>query len=252
MNREFPFLLRDLALVLVSLLTAGCALKLPHDSTKLDATALAALSADDPMTCRYRKERVHGDPNLHSSWEFIREPQRTESYDGATRQGEIWERDTQGRLTLTHVFTDEKVALDYSTGDLKAAGRLPVWASVWSIVDPGLFGKALTLQGKTAKGGLVLETYAGQLAGVDTKIDWLPALKLPARIQKTSPTGTDSLSLEQCWPMAKAPRLPTPESQLNHYRHIDYSDLGDMETDPIVQKIVALSGGHAHGSAEPH
>jgi len=76
---------------------------------------------------------------------------------------------------------------------------------------------------------------------------------LPSSISHPDSSDKQSLRLVNCWPINKATIQPTTDSTLSAYRHIDYSDLGDMETDPLVQKIVALSGGHSHGaSEEPH
>lgn len=37
---------------------------------------------------------------------------------------------------------------------------------------------------------------------------------------------------------------PITKAQLDNFRRLDYTDLGDMEDDPMVQHIEKLLGGH--------
>lgn len=236
-----------LVTVLTSLMAVGCS---GPDNNAPNTAGLVGLSEQTALSCQYR--RVSATENLSSAsdWHFVRQENRTESRDAASQQGEIWEKDAQGRLFLTHLFFSEKAALEYSPGDLKASGRLSAWEAAWSIIDPALLGKELKLINKTTDGGIDEETYQGNWAGAETEIHWLPALKLPSSVKKQDGRGQQSLTLVNCWPIDKATIKPTNESTLSAYRHIDYSDLGDMETDPLVQKIIALSGGHSHGGSE--
>lgn len=237
--------------VLTSLMVVGCS---RPGSDAPNTAGLVGLSEQTALSCQYRRITALANGANSSEWYFVRQENRAESRDAASQQGEIWERDTQGRLFLTHLFFSEKAALEYSPGDLKASGRLPAWEAAWSIIDPALLGKELKLVKKATDGnGLVEEIYRGNLAGNETEIHWLPALKLPSTVKKQDDAGgKQSLTLVNCWPIEKATIQPTTESTLSSYRHIDFSDLGDMETDPLVQKIVALSGGHSHGGSEEH
>jgi hypothetical protein len=237
-----------LVTVLTSLMTIGCS---KSDNDAPNTASFAGLSEDTALSCLYKKTSAIENGSSSSDWHFVREKNRTESRDSASQQGEIWERDSQGRLFLTHVFFAEQAALDYSPGDLNASGRLPAWEAAWSIIDPTLLGKELKLIKKTTDGnGIAEEIYQGKWAGNETEIHWLPGLRLPTYVKKQAADGQQTLTIMNCWPIDKAAIQPTNESTLSAYRHIDYSDLGDMETDPLVQKIVALSGGHSHGGSQ--
>jgi len=243
--------MRSLHIAMTGLLIGGCNLPIMNGMKTQD---LVSLTQSTPISCQYQKSYVTNGKINQGNWYFLRQQNRTESRDEVARQGEIWQRDSGQHLFLTHVFFTEKAALDYTASDLKASGRLPSWDSAWSIIDPSMLEKELRLVDKaTDNSGLVQETYRGKVNGINTEVQWLPGLKLPSSISHPDSSDKQSLRLVNCWPINKATIQPTTDSTLSAYRHIDYSDLGDMETDPLVQKIVALSGGHSHGaSEEPH
>lgn len=113
-----------------------------------------------------------------------------------------------------------------------------------SLVDPKMFGKELTLLSKDNSDGLTVEYYSGTINNVATEVDWLPALKLPARLVKKLPDGTVALTLSECNKGSKFVVKPITKAELDNFRRLDYTDLGDMEDDPMVQHIEKLLGGH--------
>jgi hypothetical protein len=140
------------------------------------------------------------------------------------------------------LFHAERVALEYSPGDLAASSQQAPWEAISSIIDPKQLGKTLKLKGREHRNGLAVEHYAGHYGDTTTALDWMPALQLPARIAKTSKAGVEALVLVQCSPLLSAAVQPISPAALAGYRHLDYSDLGDMESDPLVQRILSLSG----------
>jgi hypothetical protein len=140
------------------------------------------------------------------------------------------------------LFHAERVALEYSPGDLAASNQQASWEAVAAIINPKQLGKTLQLQGREYRNGVVVEHYAGRDGDAATALDWMPSLQLPARIVKTSQAGVEALALVQCLPLLNAAVQPTSPAVLAGYRHLDYSDLGDMESDPLVQRILSLGG----------
>jgi hypothetical protein len=231
--------------LMLALLTACAASK--HDLAPPLAQALKQLASAGPIACTYEKTVTAAGQASQSAWHVWRSADRVETRDDLSRQGEIWQRDAGGRLFFTRLFYPERVALEYAPGDLAATGLTPSWEQVAAaLLDPRQLGTSLRLAGKGQVAGLGVEHYAGTLDGVAAEVDWLPALGLPARVAKTFPERAVSLAIKDCAESPKAQAQPLSSQELDAYRHIDFSDLGDMESDPAVRRILELTGGHSH------
>lgn len=232
---------------LVALL-AGCAGPAPK-SAPPEPPSLAGFDATTAIACRYAKHSTDGKTDRHTTFYLWREAQRVETRDEFSQQGEIWTRDNAGRLFYTRLFYPDRIALDYRPGDLAATGSTVTWEQASTLIDPRGLG---TAQGKQRWAGVDSETYHSATPEATLDLEWLPQLKLPARILKQSPTGTVELRLQDCAALAKAQHPPLAAEELDNLRHIDFSDLGDMESDPAVQRIAELTGGHSHHHHDGH
>lgn len=222
-----------------SFVFSGCA---QQPLASLDQQSLVGLTAQSAVSCRY--EKSHGEGLTDKSrWDFMRLSDRTESRDEKTGQGQIWERDPKGVITMTHLFHQEKVALEYSAGELTATGQLENWGKHWSIINPQQLKEGFTLDKRERLGGVEALDYRTK----NSQIIWLPELQLPALIRTIREEGgEDVVRLVACEPLQRAQVKPMTEAQINAYRRIDFSDLGDMEADPLIRKIEALLGEHSH------
>lgn len=207
---------------------------------------LGALDAGSPLACRFQKQTTDGNTQQNSNWYFWRQAQRTETRDERSNQGEIWTKNNAGQFFYTRLFYNERIALEFVPGDLTATEAAPSWQQLTSLIDPNTLGKDLPLLSKDNSGNTAVEYYSGTVKGVPTEVDWLPALQLPARIVKKLPEGTLSLSLSECAKEAEFAVKPRTKLELDNLRHIDYTDLGDMEDDPKVQYLEQLMGEHHH------
>ena len=208
---------------------------------------LGEIDATTPLACRFEKQTSDGNKLQNSNWYFWRQAQRTETRDERSNQGEIWAQNNGGQFFYTRLFYNERVALEFVPGDLAATETAPSWQQLTSLIDPDTLGKELPLLSKDNSGNTAVEYYSGTVKGVPTEVDWLPVLQLPARVVKKLPEGTVSLSLSECAKEAKFAVKPSTKPELDHLRHLDYTDLGDMEDDPMVHHIEQLMAGHHHG-----
>lgn len=210
-----------------------------------DGRSLMAISSSMPISCKFEKINNQNKLNENSFWYLFRKENRVESRDERTQQGQVWEKDSKGKITMTHLFYKEKVALEYSSGDLAATGKDIDWNKVWSVINPEKLPKDFSLNKSETIKGVRRISYSSPLGTVV----WLPDLLVPAEISVSEEGGySEHLILKSCEPMqvAKLAYGPTTDIELRQYRHLDFSDLGDMETDPQVKKIEALMGGHEH------
>ena len=209
------------------------------------------LDRDSVMVCRFDRESKDEQHHLNAAWYLFRAPDRVESYDELLRQSQIWERDQEGRVFEMRVFHDENLVLEVSNGDLLASGQLPKWSTIRSVVGVEDLKENYRKLGSKKSGIGEIESFEGHPDGVETKLDWLPGLELPVSISKISPKGVDEIRLVGCWRPEQSEVHGTTQQQLLDYRHIDFSDLGDMESDPQVQRISKLLG-HSHEEEAHH
>jgi hypothetical protein len=205
---------------------------------------LARLASTPELACRYEKQMIESNNPQKTNWYFWRQEQRTETRDELSNQGEIWEYKKPGEFFYTRLFYNESVALEFVPGDLATTGTVPSLQQLTSLVDPKMFGKELTLISKGNNDGLPIEYYSGIINNIATEVDWLPALNLPARLVKKLPEGTVALTLSECYKGSKFSVKSITKAQLDEFRRLDYTDLGDMEDDPMVQHIEQLLGSH--------
>jgi hypothetical protein len=209
---------------------------------------LVGLSSSSQLACRYEKQVLEGNKEQKSNWYFWRQEHRTETRDAFSNQGEIWEVIKPGEIYYTRLFYNEHVALEWGHGDLMASGSTPVIKQISSIVDPDMLGKELVLQSKAESNGMFIESYRGTLNKIATEVDWLPTLKLPARLKKMLPEGTVTLTLTACGKQSQFSAKPITKAEFDDFRRLDFTDLGDMEDDPMVQHVEQLMGGRNHNS----
>lgn len=212
----------------------GTDLNLP-DSVK-------GLVSNQTLACRFEKRVTNAENPKASDWYFWRQDQRTESKDDLSNQGEIWERNAKGQLFYTRIFFTEQVALEFTPGDLAATGTTSSWPTLYSLVNPANLGKELALTSKEQVNGLAVEHYQGVLNGIATEVAWLPKLLLPARISRKEAQGLFALTLSDCGDPSRFAVKPMDQTRLNQLRRLDYTDLGDMESDPLVHHLEELMG----------
>ncbi len=226
---------------------AACATPASQEKTFILPQSLATLSANAPLACQFQKSLDDGKATKTTQWYFWRSPDRTENRDELTNQGEIWSKDAAGRFFYARLFYNEKVVLEFAPGDLAALGTNVKWDELYSLIDTKKLGHEWPLTGTENVSGSTLEHYAGQLkSGNAITVDWLPQLKLAAGITKKQPEGLTKLSLSSCGAATSVAVKPITEAQLNDFRHIDFTDLGDMESDPMVQHLEKIMGTHEH------
>lgn len=91
-----------------------------------------------------------------------------------------------------------------------------------------------------------LWNLTGTVNNIATEVDWLPAFQLSARLVKQLPDGTVTLTLSTCDKRSQFPVKPITKAELDSFRHLDYTDLGNMEDGPTVNQIEKMLDRHHH------
>lgn len=142
------------------------------------------------------------------------------------------------QVALEQWFHEHRAVLESTSGDLHAAGVERKWNALAEIIDVELLQK---LDGKGTKtvAGYKAERFRGKVGEISWEVWWIPELRLPGKIVQTKGKTRTETSLK----VAEQGSLP---QSANDFRRIDYADLGDLESDPLVQAILRDSHGHGH------
>jgi hypothetical protein len=224
-----------------------CAVAAAHEQVA-NATSRAAsavsvpvlqLSAEpQPIAARYAVTvTAKAAPARRHVWHFDRQPRRIALMKGAI--DEVWHRDAQGQISFERTFHDEQRAVDYSAGELATLGVQADWTALASFVDPRAL-TALRVVSHTGSGATQRVRLAGTVGGDTLRVEWLPALQLPARLTRTDRGGAvTDIQLVQHAAAALA-GWPMPGERSAAYLRLDAADFGDMDYERVVRLSEAL------------
>jgi hypothetical protein len=222
---------------LALLLVAGCGDGRPVPTLDFSRTPLVA--------AEFRTRTEAADGNAASSqWRLWRGPDRIERENLDTRTGDLWVRDG-ATLFHTRLYHADRRGIEYRSEDLRLLGPTPDWRSLATLLDPRLLQ---TLQEKSSgwRDDYPYRRYTGESGGFEWDITVRTDQMLPVRIERRSADkAVQTIELLQSFAAAAVPWQPTNSIA---YDIIDYADLGDLERDPFVMRILAQeSGRHMQG-----
>ena len=205
-----------------------------------------------PAAARYREQviEMRSGRTRDGSWYFLRDGNLIETQNPEDKIAERWERDGAGRVTHARYFHLDRRIIDSSANELKSRGIEPDWARLGAPYDPRELAWLRKI-GKTQALGQPASVYRGRMGDASVEVVWLDQARLPARVTRTNKAGKSVLTLAELH-RAAPPSWPKLDSQAtDEYQRIDVADLGDMESDPFVARVLRETrggqpGGHAH------
>lgn len=219
----------------------------------LPYTALSWADADtarealtyEPLAAHYRETRTVARKTKESAdWYFVRQDRRVET--ARAGYAEVWRRDERGELTWQRMFHDDRKRIEYTPGQLRTENRLPAWDTLNTVIDAKRLADFKPV-GHAPAFKRPATQYRGTLGDERIEVVWLNREAIPARIVRKTKEGTYTLTLQTlrstpdpAWPQAKP-------AQTDDYQIIDGADLGDMEYDPFVARLLGSNAHDAHG-----
>lgn len=205
--------------------------------------AAAESAALPPLAARYQLQIG----KQRSDWYLIRQAKRIVIYDAANGQAKLWEKNGDGEIEFSRVFAAERRVVEYASGEIKARGPVPDWNALASVIGPrDLAGLHQTGERKVL--GQRATVLSGQAAGAALQVWWLARERLPAMVQHGQGAKAVRLVLRELRQEAPREWNWAEPATLASYAQLDAADLGDMEYDPFVQKVLHQDG-HSHGHA---
>jgi hypothetical protein len=169
-------------------------------------------------------------------WFFSRNDHRVAMLKGTI--DEVWHQDAQGRLSFERVFHIERQVVTYSTGELAALGVQADWAALASLVGARELA-ALKPMSSSGAGATRTLRLQGQHQGAQLRVDWMPALQLPALIERRDKIGFTRIQLMAQAAIAPA-HWPQPGARSADYLRLDAADAGDMGYEAVMRKSEAM------------
>ena len=216
----------------------------------LGGARVAAAPADPtgeaapPLTATFETlNRGHARAAVRERWPLARESGRVAYSFGAAaeRRFDVWVRSAT-ELRLLRVFPEQRTAVEYTQGQLRALGTQRSWQQLSSLLPAHPAQLGLRALGASTFQQRKTQRYDGELNGERVLVHWLESEQLPARLVVTNARGARTITLHK---LVLGRAALAPEAEAKRYRRIDAADLGDLEHDPFVKR---------HGSllAAPH
>jgi hypothetical protein len=206
---------------------------------------------DKPLAARYETVGVDraGRITRKSDWYLVRTTSRIET--AGEGRAEVWERSERGDLSMRRVFRDDQFILEYHTGDLRAMDIKPDWRVLGNVLDPDALPRS-SRTGLKKVLGRTAQVYKSGAERDRIEVWWIEDVRLPALVRRKGDLGTYTMRLMEIrdsapsdWPLATHWRT-------DEFRVVDAADLGDLEHDPVVKRIIGADASRQAGSTRPH
>lgn len=215
-------------------------------SLLLTLPAMAGFCPDQPTSSSWGLSyQIDNNSQRSGTLEILRHGKDTALYNPDRQIGEWWVLADSKRPRFHRLFGEQQRRIDYTTGDLRALG---VNVNVDSIESFAMAPLLSRLQaGEPVADCPAARHYRGEINGSHYEVHWHPALKLPLLLE------TKKAGQTRRWQASALINEPTVNQRFGQwldYQPTDFADIGDMETDPFLAKLITQGFvEHAHPTA---
>jgi len=181
----------------------------------------------------------------NTKWYFWRTDKQVEVSNEAQNFGEKWISYDQQNVFYQVLYHDKKFLLNFQPADLKILGKQANWEMRTALFPQSIL-QQLQQKGSGKYQQFATLHYQGMVAGVNYQVDWIPELKLPLRVEKKTVNKIIVTELKEVYPLDQS---PYKQHLSDKYEDMDYADIGDNESHPIVaqlQKNIGIGYFHQH------
>lgn len=202
-----------------------------------------ALAGNSIITCQYQVTIQDEQQSSTQEWIVWKKDNQVEILQKGAPYSVVWKRLKSGALQRKEVHHAFKTVINYEPGDATILGVNNRWESHAALFDQFLLN-GLQAAGKSDKHSFSDlykgskksgELYQGNLYGRRYQVTWLPQENLPARVEIKSNHIKELIELVEIYNNENNPypRIDWEEK----YDDIDFADLGDNETHPLVRAM---------------
>tara|TARA_R110002073_G_scaffold104666_1_gene236962 strand:- start:382 stop:1080 length:699 start_codon:yes stop_codon:yes gene_type:complete len=157
---------------------------------------------------------------------------------------DVWERNSVGTVSYLQVYHDFKAYIEYLPADFNVLEQAePEWEQIGALFDLKAL-ESLEVTGHYVMSEQDVTVYEGELEGLSVTVHWIMSLNLPVRLEYRSEDIVQVMVLQSLFGNEDA---PWPQWDSTKYFGIDFVDMGDNESHPLIQALNAgQAGGHQH------
>ena len=224
-------------MVRLLLTTASLLLALP---------AIAGFCPDQPASAAWGLSyQIDNNGQPSGTLEILRHGSDTALYNPDRQIGEWWLLADAKRPRFHRLFGEQQRRIDYTTGDLRALGVNVNFDSIERFAMAPLLGRLKA--GEPLANCPAARHYSGEINGRHYQIHWHPEFKLPLLLEIGK---GEQRRRWQATAMLDAATVDGRFGQWQQFRPTDFADIGDMETDPFLAKLITQGFvEHAHPTA---
>jgi hypothetical protein len=168
-------------------------------------------------------------------WYLWRSANEVEVRQVGASQSELWTQENKGLLFYSMIFHAARRTIDFTPGDLAALRKQFAWTKLTSVIDTSQLGSQLALTGEKRRVlGFDALRYRGRTEDGVVDLWWISKLGLPASLVVRNGHRMIRTELKAVRPNGGS---AFGRVDVSNYEHIDFSDLGDKESDDFVRKI---------------
>lgn len=156
---------------------------------------------------------------------------------------EIWEKTKNNRLHLVKIFEKHKKGIEYQPFEISGSHD---WSVKRQLVSNEAISK-MNLTQSAGKGCNLIKNYSIQTNKGVRHLAWLENQALIKSYRETNDQRTTAWTLLST--STKQQEIWNKFSALNSYDTIDYTDIGDNESDPFLTSMINFGfiENHSHG-----
>ena len=194
------------------------------------------------LACQFEtvfESKLQNQPSFKSMWRFWRATEEVESWQVGSKEGEVAALDGAGGVHFRRVFHPERTEVFYSAMELRVLGMTRDWGQSYSLVAPEFLKDKLAPGGAEVLLDTTLEKYEGTVDGRQWVVLWSAREQLAYQLRVESERGVSTTTLLERYPLEKQ---PWERLRKRGYNSIDFADLGDSETNPVIRRIMNRLG----------
>ncbi len=194
------------------------------------------------LACQFEtvfESKVQNESSFKAVWRLWRATEEVESWQVGSKEGEVAGLDGAGGVHFRRVFHPERTEVFYSAMELKVLGKTRDWRQSYSLVAPEFLKEQLAPNGMEVLLDTTLEKYEGTVDGRHWVVLWSAREQLAYRLRVESERGVSTTTLLERYPLDKH---PWERLRKRGYNSIDFADLGDSETNPVIRRIMNRLG----------
>lgn len=146
----------------------------------------------------------------------------------------IWIKYPNNQVALNRYFEEQKRSIEYQPSELK---RVVNWENLYQLISTEQI-KEMTLKTTEGQGCYKQQEYHLVKGESNVELTWLPELRVVKKLKVSNKHQSKIWQLKEL--DLEVTTVNTYFNKHYNYQSTDYADIGDMESDPFLVKMINL------------